>query len=128
MQLLSDHDAVIEAIRRQYAQDSRYDCVTNPGGQHNEAVGTNYPDVIAKIRGTNRFYLVEVETSDSVSPAEVRQWKDYSAAGGTWYLAVPAGWEARAQQLLDANGISNCQVLTWSETRLGFGIANLPGL
>ena len=78
---------------------------TNPDGEQNCGVkadsATVYPDIVIMKTGTNSVTgAVEVETQSSVTEDEAKgQWKAYASLGTNFYLYVPAGCGATAQEL-----------------------------
>jgi hypothetical protein len=49
--------------------------------------------------------LGEVETADSVTDAEAKQWRTYSLLTANFVLYVPLGSEAAAKTLMASNGV-----------------------
>lgn len=97
----SEHDRVIAASARTYwkMEQQGYQVSTNPGPQKNCAVGGTralYPDVVVvkpETPGSSRGTAViieEVETADSVTETEAKQWQNFASLGiGTFRLIVP---------------------------------------
>jgi len=125
----SVHDARVRGLMGIYTGKG-YTAWCNPDGEKNKALNNRYPDVIVKMKNEDSYYVFEVETDDSVTQAEAEgQWKDYSGAFQHWYLAVPAGQEETAQELLADNGITNCTVVTWKANEEGgYTFYGLPGV
>lgn len=100
-----EHDSVIEAAYNNLDKiDHRV--YTNPNQQKNTNINGHYPDIIITLANDNTVkFTIEVETTDSVTNAEVHQWRTYSQLGGTFYLLVPFSSKARAELLCRQNGI-----------------------
>lgn len=103
------HDKVVQNIVS-HLNTITYDVYTNPGQEKNAGIGDNYPDVIlTEKNGTTVKFIMEVETTDSVSKEEaVRQWKKYvSEINATFYLVVPIGSLKKAKDLCQREGINS---------------------
>jgi hypothetical protein len=121
----SEHDRVIaarEAQWREYKPCSQ--TWTNPDGEQNAKCKPNgaeqYPDIIVKLRDDKgiRYGLEEVETADSVSDSEVRQWRDYAALKMAFLnLVVPADKVSDAKRL--GKGIAGL-VVGYRRTEAGY--------
>lgn len=105
-----EHDRVVAASAGTYwkMKQDGYVVSTNPGSEKNQYVGGNqnpqYPDVVVwkpsgpgSTSGT-AVVIEEVETADSVTEEEAKQWRDYAALGIEQFrLIVPL---ALAQEAL----------------------------
>lgn len=108
----SEHDRVVAASARTYGKLEQQGCqvFTNPGPQKNCAVGGTralYPDVVVvkpETPGSSRGTAVvieEVETADSVTETEAKQWQDFATLGvGTFRLIVPTASTREALALV----------------------------
>jgi hypothetical protein len=87
----SIHDNVIESAARQIANQGKLKVYSNPGSLKNAGINGLYPDLILTPLGSNSVsFVIEIETTDSVTMNESSQWKEYLALGGIFYLLVPA--------------------------------------
>jgi len=86
----TEHDLIVKEAAKILEATGKYKVFTNPGQEHNVAVGGFYPDIIItnKDSETVRF-VIEVETISSIKESEVSQWRDYAKLGATFYLLVP---------------------------------------
>src|SRR5260370_9594275 len=112
-QLLGEHDAVIEASGRTYADWSArgFGVATKPGSSKNRSVGSadnpQYPDVIVwrpnspgASTGVAKI-IEEIETEDSVTSNEADQWADYASLGvETFNLVVPVSKKTAALEII----------------------------
>jgi hypothetical protein len=95
------HDRVIEVVA-DHVRKLGYLAGTNPGSEHNWAIGGLYPDVIAMDEVSKQVsFIVEIETDDSVTEGESDQWASYASLGHVFYLMVP---KARLE-----NAVSVCR-------------------
>ena len=127
----SEHDAAVLAAKEIY--EGKGKCVwINPGSQKNKAWNGRYIDVIvAESFYATNAWVIEVETTDSVSDSEARgQWQDYDKVyQQIWFLAVPTESKDVAEQLIRRYGISHCSVITWTRDTNGLHTYwGLPGL
>lgn len=102
------HDRVVEEIKDNLNQKD-YDIYINPGSEKNASVAGNYPDVIMTKKGeTTVQFIMEVETSDSITKTEAEdQWKKYATEiKATFYLIVPEASRSRAIQLCQQVGVN----------------------
>ena len=102
------HDRVVEEIKNNLNQKD-YDIYINPGSEKNASVSGNYPDVIMTKKGeTTVQFIMEVETSDSITKTEAEgQWKKYATEiKATFYLVVPKASISRAIQLCQQVGVN----------------------
>lgn len=87
----SIHDRIIDVASRKIAEAGKYKVYTNPSSSKNAAINGVYPDIILTPLGNNTVsFIIEVETSESVTDNESSQWKEYSTLGGIFYLLVPS--------------------------------------
>lgn len=116
----SEHDAAVGAAQDIYSAKGIQVWI-NPGGQKNKAWASRYIDVIALTKSDpSRAWVIEVETSDSVSDAEAKgQWKDYDTVYSSWYLAVPRASKTEAETLLQKHSIAHCTIITWQRNSDG---------
>jgi len=123
------HDARVRGLTGIYTAKG-YTAWCNPDGEKNRVHNDGYPDVTVKLKNEDSYYVFGVETADSITQAQAEaQWKDYSCAFQHWYLAVPAGQEETAQELLEDNGIANCTVVSWNANEWGgYTFSGLPGV
>lgn len=102
------HDRVIDtAVKRLNSVD--FDIYTNPGETKRSSILNNYPDIIMTKKGTKDVaFIIEVETVDSINPAEAEnQWKKYATEiNATFYLLVPEGSAKKANDLCMQFGIN----------------------
>lgn len=109
------HDKVVRDIVS-HLNTEAFDVYINPGQEKNAGIGDNYPDVIlTEKNGTTVKFIMEVETSESVSQEEaLRQWKKYvSEINATFYLVVPSLSLKKAKELCQREGI-NARFTTFS--------------
>lgn len=102
------HDKVVRDIVS-HLNTEAFDVYINPGQEKNAGIGDNYPDVIlTEKNGTTVKFIMEVETSESVSQEEaLRQWKKYvSEINATFYLVVPSLSLKKAKELCQREGIN----------------------
>jgi hypothetical protein len=112
-QFQGEHDAVVEASARTYADWSvkGFGVATNPGPSKNRFVGSadspQYPDVIiwrpnspGASTGVAKI-IEEIETDDSVTGDEADQWADYASLGiETFNLVVPVSKKTAALEII----------------------------
>ncbi len=100
------HDRVISYIESHLRKD-KYDIYTNPGTEKKWSVRGEFPDVLVAPKGETKVHFVlEVETSSTVTPEEARdQWKAYSGLPGKFYLIVPFDDLPLARQIIAGQGI-----------------------
>ncbi len=102
------HDLVIYQTIN-ILDNSNFDIYINPGKQKNTKVANHYPDIIITKKGERTVeFIIEVETSDSVTLAEAKdQWKVYATEiKASFYLLVPLGRKNDAARLCKQIGIS----------------------
>ncbi|MDD9996102.1 MAG: hypothetical protein OXS35_10235 [Dehalococcoidia bacterium] len=128
---LSKHDEVVYAIKREYESHGLQVSV-NAGTQQTKEVSGYFPDVYAaQDIHQAPFWLIEVETADSITDSEAQnQWVDYDRAyHPAWWLAVPSACKEDTEELLDKHGIFNCTVVAWEMGEDGaYTFCTLPGL
>ncbi len=100
------HDKVIAYIEGDLNK-AKYDIYPNPSTSQRWSVRGEFPDILVTPKGeTNVLFVIEVETSQTVTPEEARnQWKAYSSLPGTFYLIVPEKDLALAKQIIAGQGI-----------------------
>ena len=127
----SEHDAAVWAAKQIYEDKGKYVWI-NPGSEKNKVWSGRYIDVIAaESLDATSAWVIEVETTDSVSDSEARdQWRDYDKAyQQRWFLAVPIGSKETAEQLIRKYGVLHCRVITWARDAKGLHTFwGLPGL
>jgi|ERR1035441_3451737 hypothetical protein len=100
-----EHDQVVKASAGTYGQliQQGYRVATNPGSEKNQQVGSgNYPDVIVwkpnpppnQTSGT-AVIIEEIETEESVTAAEVEEWKRYGQLGVSKFILIVPVTKAR---------------------------------
>ena len=82
------HDKVVADVAKERFSYKDRTTYTNPNGEKNYAVDSEYPDIVAVKSGSTPI-MGEVETEETVSEEESKQWKTYAALDGTIYLYVP---------------------------------------
>ncbi|HUV03561.1 MAG TPA: hypothetical protein VMX94_00470 [Armatimonadota bacterium] len=107
----SEHDAIIAAIAGIY-QRNGFEVWTNPGSSQNQRFNGMYPDVIVKLKNQNSYYILEVETGDSVNDSEVQQWTTYRTLFN-FTLVVPAQALATAETLVSTHGAPMMRFATY---------------
>jgi len=86
----SEHDKVAEASARTWRRNQDNVVYTNPNGQQNFSVGgDHFPDVVATDRNNRLVAVEEIETEDTVTIEESKQWKEYAGLGVKFNLVVP---------------------------------------
>jgi hypothetical protein len=103
----------------------------NPDGAKNKVWGGLFIDVIAAATpGSDKAWLVEVETEDSVTAMEAKsQWVKYGDAYLSWHLAVPVSQHEAARELVAQHGVQHCNVIMWDKNPGGIHTFwGLPGL
>jgi hypothetical protein len=109
------HDKAIALIAEHEFDTQRFAVYTNPGSEHNYAVGDLWPDLVVVLRSDNSIQLIaEVETSESVTEQESKQWLEYSNLGHPFVLHVPGGLCDRALRLCAARGVSIAELRWYS--------------
>lgn len=94
-----EHDKLLAIIaKKRFSYDDRT-THTNPNGEKNHAVDSEYPDIVAVKSGTTPV-MGEVETKKSVSEEESEQWKRYAALDGVIYLYVPQSKVSDAETII----------------------------
>lgn len=115
----SEHDKVLKASVDTYSEMLKkgYKVSINPGSEKNISVGSEsslqYPDVVVwkpyrSGAATGKAYIIEeIETSDSVTEEESKQWKDYSLLEiDKFILVVPKKQVFQASQIVKKKEIS----------------------
>lgn len=118
----SEHDRVVLGSSKTYGEmESRGSKVSiNPNGEKNRYVGgesnPRYPDVIVwkpnfpgSSSGTAEI-IEEVETADSMTRSESKQWKDYGSLGIKFILTVPKGYASIAADIVDSEKINVSEI------------------
>jgi hypothetical protein len=109
------HDRVILEIKNVLNQQD-FDIYTNPGQEKNAGIMDNYPDVVMTKKGnTTVKFILEIETSDSITLAEADgQWKKYaSEIKATFYIVAPEYALQKAKELCQQVGV-NARFATYS--------------
>lgn len=84
----TEHDKLVAIIaKKRFSYEDRT-TYTNPNGEKNYAVDSEYPDIVA-VKSESAPIMGEVETEETVSEEESEQWKRYVALDGAIYLYVP---------------------------------------
>jgi len=109
------HDRVIAEIVNVLNQEE-HDVYTNPGNEKNAGIVGNYPDVVMTEKGgTTVKFILEIETSDSITLIEANeQWKKYAnEIKATFYIVVPESSLQKAKELCQQVGV-NTRFATYS--------------
>jgi len=98
----SIHDRVIAARAKEWQNYyPTYKIYANPDGEQNYSVGENqYPDIIILDEADEIVAIEEIETENSVTLEEGKQWRDYGQLGYILNLFVPVEKENRALEIL----------------------------
>lgn len=118
----SEHDTVVRESAKTYSDMVSKGCkvAINPDGEKNQRVGPEsnprYPDIIVW-RPENPYsssgkaeVIEEVETADSVTEEEAKQWKDYGSLGIKFILTVPKGYAKEAARIVDAKSANVTEI------------------
>jgi len=118
----SVHDLVVAASAGTYSEMEKQGnkVSTNPNGQKNQRVGDDsYPDVIvwqpdiAKPTSGKAIVIEEIETEDSVTEAESKQWKEFGEIGiSVFRLIVPLLKAPEALRIVQSKKINVSEI--WS--------------
>ena len=106
------HDHVVNLVAQRWAKSLHCRITINTGSEKNRWAGSDrsYPDIVGWKPSLGRHTLeliAEVATEESIAGAEVyRRWQDYAALGVPFYLFVPKGYRAKAQQLAAKAGVA----------------------
>ncbi|MFA6553611.1 MAG: hypothetical protein WCT27_04240 [Patescibacteria group bacterium] len=110
-QPLIEHDQVILASAATYEKfrSKGFLVSVNLTGKpvHNIG-GSNFPDVIVWRTGGDfgkTEIIEEIETSETVTDQEAKEWDKYSRFGATFYLIVPKDSMDRAEEIVKRLGI-----------------------
>ncbi len=118
-QAWAEHDRIVGASAYTWIRDDRI-VHTNPGGFKNFSVnGESFPDVIVTSLQNQLIAVEEIETEDSVTDEESKQWIEYAAFGVSFNLIVPVGKLADAQILVNTKGIDNIRIQGYSVDSVG---------
>jgi hypothetical protein len=122
-----EHDTAVMWLAAQWADAAKYSIATNPNGEKNFPSSPGmYPDIVAWVShgvATVVYWIVEVETADTVTEAEARdEWLAYAGARTPLWLAVPAGCGVSARSLAKRVGASVNRVF---EYQLGNGVGDV---
>lgn len=107
-----EHDLVIQASAETYNDYKKQGfgvSINLHQKQCHDIGGGIFPDLV--VWWPNGEYgktiiIEEVETSESVTYQEARQWRKYGDLGFTFYLIVPKDYVSRAQEIIDKENIS----------------------
>lgn len=108
------HDAVVKDRAEAWRSTTGVtDVWTNPNGENTTSLGEppQYPDII--IEKDDKLVIEEVETSDSVTENESKQWEEYSKLGFRFNLLVPRWYGNEAKKIISARGISNIYLVEY---------------
>lgn len=96
----SAHDNAVRAAQNIYENHGKHVWI-NPGSEKNKPWCGFFIDVIAaENQNSERAWVIEIETEDSVSGTEAEgQWTEYDDAYDIWYLAVPTNKADEAREL-----------------------------
>jgi len=106
----SEHDRIIEASANTWRRDAENVVHTNPDGEQNFSVNEDsFPDVV--ITDQNNYLLVveEIETEDTVTEEEKKQWEEYAGFGAKFNLVVPEAKLSDAFELIQSIDNMNIQ-------------------
>ena len=117
------HDVIVEKmralliqrghkVRTNSGQDKKFS-VTGPGLNPEEKI-TYYPDVYTYDEVENVVTnIYEVETSESINPQSVEQWRKMANGSAKFYLVVPKLDLERTKQLVQQNNIKVVEYYTY---------------
>ena len=99
-----NHDKLVAKIAKKRFSYNDRTTHTNPNGEKNYAVDSKYPDIVA-VKSESTPLMGEVETEESVSEEESKQWESYAALDGAIYLYVPKSKVSEAKTIIENKGI-----------------------
>jgi len=117
-----EHDGVVRTSSRTYGkmEEKGYLVSVNPDGEKNRYVGgelnPRYPDVIVWLpdkpgsSSGKAAIIEEIETADSVTAGESKQWKDYGSLGIKFLLIVPRGYAKEAADIADSENVNVTEI------------------
>ena len=106
------HDHVVNLVAQRWAKSAQSKVTVNTGSEKKGRAGfdRNTPDLVgwkSSPKGTRVEWIAEVETKESLSRLEMRaRWQDDAALGVPFYLFVPKGCRARAEQVAVKAGVT----------------------
>jgi hypothetical protein len=111
------HDAAVRMIADDRFNVDEWDVTVNPSREENAAMvyggAAVYPDIVA--RHDDQIVAVgEVETHESLSDAEVEQWRAFGGSCPRLYLFVPEGAQDLATDLIRRHSISCAGLRTYA--------------
>lgn len=122
MNVLNQHDKLIQAAY-DGLDKTNHDVYANYNQQKNTSINGQFPDIIVTLKNDkNVKFIIEVETENSITINETKQWKVYSELCETFYLLVPFSLKTKAELLCVQNGIK-ARFGTYKVSRLGYQIS-----
>lgn len=95
-----EHDKLVSEVAKQrFSYKDGTVTHKNPNGEKNCAVDNEYPDIVA-VKDKNVFAIGEVETEETVTDNEAKQWISYAALSKYFYLYVPKSKIADAKTII----------------------------
>jgi hypothetical protein len=111
------HDEAVRLIADHRFCVAEWNVSVNPASEQNDGVADGkaavYPDIVAR-EGENIVALGEIETTESVSEAEVAQWLELGALCPRMYLFVPEGTEHVVEELIHKHGVHCAGLRTYT--------------
>jgi hypothetical protein len=108
-----EHDLIIHTSFKTWEDRGDVNVYQNPGDEHNFSVaGVYYPDIVVLDKTNNLYLIEEVETEDTVTEEEAKEWKNFANFGVLLNLIVPEEKLEEAKQL--SKDITNIRIQTYT--------------
>ena len=102
-----NHDEAVKEIAGWIHRKMGYEVQTNPGQEHNCEVDETWPDIVGIDKtGEHPTFIGEVETEESVTSEEAKQWIEYGRSSHFFALFVPMGSCEGAKEICLEVGVS----------------------
>ena len=118
-----EHDLVASTSFKTWVDRIDVKAYANPGDEHNFSVaGTYYPDIVVTDLSNGLYLIEEVETDDTITEEESKEWHDFAGFGVLLNLIVPEEKLEEAKKLTADITNIRIQTYTFKNGRLEFQI------
>jgi hypothetical protein len=108
-----EHDFIINSSFKSWVERGDVNVYQNPGEEHNFSVaGIYYPDIVVLNKANNLYLIEQVETSETVTEEEAKEWRNFAGFGVLLNLIVPEEKLEEAKKL--SKDIANIRIQTYT--------------
>ncbi|OGP54165.1 MAG: hypothetical protein A2Y65_00315 [Deltaproteobacteria bacterium RBG_13_52_11] len=98
------HDWLVSYLQQRLAKDYK-EVRANYEAEQKHEFNNRYPDLILANQGMV-LAIMEVETEESITPEQARQWKEFAGLGAKLILMVPNHTRPKVMDLIFQTGLA----------------------